>query len=300
MDESRKRIAYGNVYMTVTEMEKRLPLYTAYVGSWKHQYPIRWPNGWPEYQWIQCTGGKGALKLAGEQHEVSAGQGMLLYPNEYHEYYPVSEEWSVRWVSFNGRQAGEIVRSLQFDRSQVLQLSDPEQSLQKMKLLNAVAAQSAPMYYLECSSLVYQLLLDLHRYGTIADVRSRDQHFTQLHPAIQFIEEHAHETISLQDIADQLNVSRYHVCVLFQQTYHMRPFEYVNQIRLRKSRELFMNEPYASITEVAQKCGFDSLSYFIKLFKHYAGVTPKKYRDHYKVVYEATKVKTSTSKPART
>src|SRR5690606_9762857 len=105
MDECRKRIDNGNVYTNVTEMEKQLPLYAAYIGSWKHQYPIRWPNGWPEYQWIQCFRGKGMLRLEDGEHEVGAGQGMLLYPNEYHEYYPVSEEWSVRWVSFNGQQA---------------------------------------------------------------------------------------------------------------------------------------------------------------------------------------------------
>ena len=33
-----------------------------------------------------------------------------------------------------------------------------------------------------------------------------------------------------------------------------------------------------SVTDIAYRCGFNDLSYFIKTFRHYKGTTPKSYR----------------------
>lgn len=275
-----RRIKNGNVYMTVIQ-EQYLPLYLVCVGGWKHQIPIERPNGWPEFQWIQCLSGKGVLKLAGEEHIVREGKGMLLFPNEYHEYYALSEPWEVRWFSFNGQQAGDLLRSLKLTRSQVLQLSDAGPILNKMNQLIAAASSNAPMKFLECSGLIYQVLLDLHSFGSGEDVQSRHQSFTQLSPALQYIEDHANEPITLGDIAGQLSVSNHHACVLFKRTLGMRPFEYVNSIRLRNAKVLMRREPTLPIAEVSRQSGYENESYFIKVFKKSQGITPRKYREYF-------------------
>lgn len=274
-----KRCEYGNVYMTTTPFEKKLPLYLTCVGGWEHQYPIRRANGWPDFQWIQCTGGQGKLYVCDEEHEVRPGQGALLFPNEFHNYYATVEPWSVRWFSFNGRQADAIVRSLQFERSAVLHLSDPQPTLARIDELKE-AASANETNYLECSALLYRILLDLYEYAERADVRSPHQSFSQLSPALRHIEEHAHEPLSLRDIASQLGVSEYHTCVLFRKTLGMRPFEYINRIRVRKAKVLLQNEPSLNVADIARMVGFESESYFIKMFKRIQGVTPNKFRIH--------------------
>lgn len=157
--------------MTATTFERMLPLHLTCVGGWAHQCPIHRAEGWPDFQWIQCIRGQGKLYIYDDEYELQAGQGALLFPNEFHSYSATSRPWSVRWLSFNGMHADAIVRSLQFERSAVLHLSDPQPTLDRMdKLMETASADNTNV--LECSGLLYLLLLDLCKLATHADACS--------------------------------------------------------------------------------------------------------------------------------
>lgn len=275
-----KKIMDGNIHFKPSEEDKKLPLYLTNVGKWTNQYPICRENGWPNFQWIQCISGKGILKLRGETSTLEPGQGMLLYPDECHEYYSTEEPWGVYWFSFNGSQIKEFLSYLRFGHSQVLRLFNPKSVIEKIDRMIQLAAPDSLMGYMKCSAVLYEVLLDLFQYGSVVSARSREQYFSQLTPAIQYIEKHYHRPISLEEIANQLEVSRQHTCVLFQETLGLRPIEYVNKVRTSKARELLLEEPHHSISEISSKVGYEDTSYFIKVFKRYQGVTPHKYREH--------------------
>lgn len=271
-------IRYGNVYMTVTDMERGLPLYLNCIGKWANQYPIERKEGFPEYQWIQCTAGQGILEMGNVRLTVGPGQGMLLFPHVPHQYYAHIEPWEVRWVAFNGTCAEMILRSFQFEESCVITLSNPDPTLKLLYELIAVAESVDPLKNLTCSSMLYNLLVELYRYGFNLDQRSKQRAFDQLAPALRFIESRSHTPISLDDIAGKLSVTPQHTCVLFQHALGMRPFEYITGVRLRKAKELLLRFPELSVAEVGRKAGYDSTSYFIKLFKREEGITPKAFR----------------------
>jgi YesN/AraC family two-component response regulator len=134
------------------------------------------------------------------------------------------------------------------------------------------------MNSLKCSSLVYQLLLDLYRYGAETDVRSRQQYFEQLSPAIQFIEKYYNTPLTLDQLARELSVTPQYTCTLFQNALGLRPFEYLTKIRLRKAKELLILNRDFDIGEVAREVGYEHPSYFIKLFKRHEGMTPLHFR----------------------
>ncbi|MNJ00150.1 Bifunctional transcriptional activator/DNA repair enzyme AdaA [compost metagenome] len=68
-----------------------------------------------------------------------------------------------------------------------------------------------------------------------------------------------------------------HTCLLFQQTLGMRPFAYLTRYRLRKAKELLLQEQL-EVREIAKRVGYEDTSYFIKLFKRQEGVTPIRFR----------------------
>lgn len=274
-----QKVSNGNIHILLSEPEKNLPLYLTNVGKWPNQYRIFREKGWPKFQWLQCTKGRGLLKIRGEEYSISPGQGMLLYPNEFHEYYAISEPWEVHWFSFIGKQAADILKSLQFVHSQVMQLSDPEPILTKMDKMMKLAAADTPIGYLQCSTVIYEILIDLFHYSSAMSTRSRHQYFARLSPALEYIYEHYHELISLEDLAAQLSVTEQYTCTLFKQTLGFRPMEYVNKFRIGKARRLLTDEPELSIAEIALRVGYEDLSYFIKMFKRYHGTTPRKYRE---------------------
>jgi AraC-like DNA-binding protein len=264
--------------MAITEFERKLPVYLDRIGKWRHQTPVKRDQGFRMYQWLFCTHGQGALKQGGKVQPFGRGQGALLYPDEPHEYYPIVEPWELHWLVFDGSCVREILHSLEFTGSRVLSFSSADPILQKLFQISDTALSPDPMNSLKCSSLVYQLLLDLYRYGAETDVRSRQQYFEQLSPAIRYIETYYNTPLTLDQLAHELSVTPQYTCTLFQIALGLRPFEYLTKIRLRKAKELLIRESDLDINEVARQVGYEHTSYFIKLFKRHEGITPRHFR----------------------
>ncbi len=59
------------------------------------------------------------------------------------------------------------------------------------------------------------------------------------------------------------------------------PNEFITNIRLKKAAAMLMSDPASSVSDIAFRLGFNSLSYFIKCFKDMYGRSPSAYRkDH--------------------
>ncbi len=267
-----------SIFTLLTDIDMTLPFYVTNAGGWSHQEPVVRENGFPHFQWIQCVNGQGALTVHGTSQTVSRGQGMLLYPQTPHHYYPVTEPWEVRWVAFNGSHAKEMLANMGFTRSQVLYVSNPDLTLKKIHEAATILQSSDPMRSFECSAVVYQLILDLCKYASGAEIRSKQQHFDQLSPVLSYIETNYRQPLTLKHLAGQIAVSPQYCCRLFQQTLGMRPFEYVTRLRLRKAKELLLQELDMEIKEIADRVGYEHPSYFIKIFKQQEGVTPNVFR----------------------
>lgn len=95
--------------------------------------------------------------------------------------------------------------------------------------------------------------------------------------AIRFMEEHLTERISLDEIAAHINLSKYYFNRMFSQHIGMTPHRYFNNLRIQHAKRLLMTT-YASVEEVAELCGFDNASNFIRLFKQRTGMTPTAFR----------------------
>ncbi|NHN31982.1 AraC family transcriptional regulator [Paenibacillus agricola] len=273
-----------NIFGVITEMELRLPVYVTSAGGWHNQMLMNREQGFPDYQWIQSLGGSGKLSINGKTYTVHKGQGMLLFPHEVHEYEPITTPWSVRWVSFNGACMASLLDSMHFNASTVLYLTNPDTTLGLMhSILTALQSQN-PLRSMECSTLAYELLLDLFLHASSSEVRSKQQHMEQLTPVFTLIENSYNETITLQQIADKLGVTPQHACLLFQQTLGIRPIAYLNRYRLRKAKELLLQELELEVREVAGRVGYSDCSYFIKLFKRQEGITPSSFRKNHRLL----------------
>lgn len=94
---------------------------------------------------------------------------------------------------------------------------------------------------------------------------------------IRYIEENFREPISLPLLSEISGLSPKYFERVFKEMSGKSPIQYVNAYRLYKAsnRLLMTGDP---ITEIAYDCGFNDLSYFIKLFKATHGVSPSKFR----------------------
>ncbi|MCL1810433.1 MAG: AraC family transcriptional regulator [Clostridiales bacterium] len=95
--------------------------------------------------------------------------------------------------------------------------------------------------------------------------------------AVSYILESYKDRISLKDIASTLHTSPSYLSMLFKQEMGFTITDYLNQVRIGRSREL-LSEGNLSLLDIAVQSGFEDQSYFSKVFKKINGVTPKEYR----------------------
>jgi AraC family transcriptional regulator len=97
--------------------------------------------------------------------------------------------------------------------------------------------------------------------------------------AIEFIEEHLAEEISLAALAELAGLSRFHFARAFTQSFGVPPHRYHMARRMDRARSL-LQQPTLSVTQIGIQIGFRESSSFTKAFRRFTGLTPTEYRRH--------------------
>lgn len=99
----------------------------------------------------------------------------------------------------------------------------------------------------------------------------------RLNKVYQYVEEHYHEKVNLQQVADNVNMSTESFSRFFSKSMNKSFFTFLNEYRINKACKILIetNEP---VTSVCFACGFESLPFFHKQFKKVKNTTPLKYR----------------------
>lgn len=90
------------------------------------------------------------------------------------------------------------------------------------------------------------------------------------------MENHAEESLCLEDMAMQTHFSKYHLLRLFKQEVGLTPHQFQLQNRIRKAQKQILC--CTSMTEVALDTGFCDQSHFIRQFEKFLGLSPTRYR----------------------
>ena len=93
---------------------------------------------------------------------------------------------------------------------------------------------------------------------------------------IKWTQERVCERITVEDAAAELHYSKYHFCRLFKEHVGISYLKYINTLKIDHAAKL-LREGHSS-TYCCFECGFDSLSYFLKLFKDITGYTTSEYK----------------------
>jgi signal transduction histidine kinase/AraC-like DNA-binding protein len=96
--------------------------------------------------------------------------------------------------------------------------------------------------------------------------------------AIAYIHQHYGRQLSRQEIAGFVGVSERYLTDIFHQELGLSPWEYLNRFRVMHAQRL-LRETRAGISGIAAQVGFDDPSYFGRVFRKFAGQTPRAYRE---------------------
>lgn len=92
-----------------------------------------------------------------------------------------------------------------------------------------------------------------------------------------YITTHCSEIITLDLLSERFFISKYYLCRIFKKATGYRIGEYINLCRIRNAKRL-LEESDLNIAAVAAQSGFDSATYFERVFKKYMSISPLRYR----------------------
>lgn len=92
----------------------------------------------------------------------------------------------------------------------------------------------------------------------------------------------AHQTLCLQEIAAQANLTPQAFCRSFKKHTGVTYIEYLNELRVQEACKLLTADRLNSISSAAYNSGFNSLTNFNRVFRSLIGCPPKEYLKRYR------------------
>ena len=237
------------------------------------------------YELVYITGGFGLHEAPGGSKLVSEGDLMLLCPGQYYRF--ISKTLVTRF-------------SCCFRESAI------DASLRKLSFLHLGVKASFPLLHLPLAERKYFLFLlnemanetDKREFGWDTKLQNTlntliiefarivfsnlDNHEKcQVYPnhvatALEYIHAHYAQDISINNLANGANISRSYLTRQFHEVTGVTPLYYLKKYRFARAMEYLQSG--ASVTEIANDVGFQSLSHFSREFKKELGVSPTEYR----------------------
>ncbi len=219
----------------------------------------------PHDYWEFSVHVNGTGKLISDQsHEITPDKTFLIPPGVSHKEFSRQELDSI-WIGFTAKLSGITPK-------QILSVTSTELTQQfidcwKFSIKNS-HAKCGPELDGRLISLIGMFFRKLH-HSPGAAIMQR---------AINYLNNHYHEIISLPEVAERLNISEGHFYRSFKEFTGSTPTEYLNQIRMKQASVYLCNSNF-TIKKITELCGFSDQYYFSRVFRKYSGLSPKHYRE---------------------
>lgn len=245
------------------------------------QYDTSWHSSMhshPHAELFFCLDGVGKLLIGSESIPLSQGDFFLINPGAEHtEQSDAEGQLSYIVIGVSGVRFLAEDGSLPKYRLLRARQSSHEFAPYFQDVLREVSRQREG--YLEICLSILNVLFAKARRST--QVEMADSSFVSssldCSGIKQLIDEHFARPITLDWLAKQAHISKYHLSHSFSKQYGVSPIQYLNKRRLEEARYLLANT-LTSLNEISMLTGFASPSYFSQTFKRHTGLSPSDYR----------------------
>ena len=199
----------------------------------------------------------------------------LLTPPPLLEMLGCTQEYEKRAESF--LREGEFqIDKVRIFFIHILQMTALSSQIDKKVFEDIVISYTGIMY--ECETFD-EMLAAYEDFIKSAVNSSREQiaYSKGILEAIEYIRKHYNQEISLNHLADLINLSPNYFSVLFKKELNMNFSEYIIKFRIEKAKELLLGTRLLSY-EISQRVGFSDGAYFSRTFKKATGLSPNEYR----------------------
>lgn len=108
--------------------------------------------------------------------------------------------------------------------------------------------------------------------------RLNTEYISRINKALDYIEPNLSKSMTLEELAEVANFSKFHFNRIFHSIAGETPFQFITRLRLEKAALLILTNKNESISGIAFECGFSDISIFSRNFKNYFGITATRYK----------------------
>jgi len=144
-----------------------------------------------------------------------------------------------------------------------------------LKLNNTFLAEVQKTASIE--DLSVSLAAMLRRFADCVSTQTSTRHADLIKKAVRFLNAHYAQRIDLQTVSTHLHMSAAHFSKVFKEETGQGFVHSLNQIRVERSKDL-LRDHSISLAAITEMVGFEDQSYFTKVFRRHAGMSPGQYR----------------------
>lgn len=123
----------------------------------------------------------------------------------------------------------------------------------------------------------FKMKSELYRLFDRLDTISSKKEPSPIKKVTDYIQRHYTEDIPCSKLVELSFLSQASLYRAFKKETGMTPIEYKNHIRMEQAKSMLRTEEY-TVNEISDFLGFDSIYYFCRVFRKFAGMSPTKYR----------------------
>jgi AraC-like DNA-binding protein len=222
---------------------------------------------------------EGILKLALGDREVLLGKGDVncLFPKLTYQYQvaPSAKPLRLFWLTFDGPKASYFVEKIGAtpDVPYIRRRYADNGGTVLLQLANRLKDHHDQAQFGLVGAFLRLIGLLLPPVPA-----NQETTFSWLDEAVEYMNLHYSERISVAEIASRVGVHRSHLTRAFVSRMGESPAIFLHRLRMQKAAQLLCTERATTVSEIALSLNYPNMFSFSRAFTHFFGVSPSKYR----------------------
>ncbi len=275
---------YCDYYRRVSHTPSKTALDALFYATWCGRYICKknfhvLRSEMPGFLMLYTINGSGTSRYKSFEYKLGPGSLFLIDCTTLHEYFPTSVVgWEFAYLHFNGIFADKMYSLITRNDRFIINLSKELSIPQRLENIMLHCEKEMPNSEICVSDIISHILhlLMAPDSGSAFHKSVRED----MEKACLYIKENYKTSISVNDIAKYVNMSRGYFSKVFKQQTGKSPYEYILSCRIDHAKRLLC-ETHISISQIGFECGFEDSSSFIRCFKRECGTTPFSYRNNF-------------------
>lgn len=271
--------------------------YACHVPEYYNNVPMHWHR---EFE-INCIlSGKGEFICGDDKFVAGEGDLLIMPPNMLHAAYPY-QDYNLIYEALvfhpvmlgagsNDRCTSECIRPVINGNIKIHMPVSPD----KNHYAELKSTADRIFFYAKKNKPSLDLLLksELMRFfwlleddeTIICREESRISYSQLIRPALEYMMENFRETITVEELADLVHLSKSYFMGCFKKAVGIGAMEHLTQLRINAACDA-LSATDKMISDISFNCGYTNLSNFNRQFKKIVGCTPNEYRKNNKINY---------------